>query len=229
MKYRVKYYSLVEMLLVISIIMVLCGLVLAAVMSGREKSRTLNCLSNVSQMHSAFQSFAEDNKKIIGIAAIEINPNEVYWTTRVLQPTNNPAEKGYIPKKAATCPSDREGLLKYENDTDLERKNYYNGLCASPPSDKGIMGNYLENRRLKIRLVKRPSETIYYGDTGGKVKKSAYCLFESDADDKLITRRHKKLANVLYFDGHAKSLNKAELATSLNKITKTFTSDYKVE
>lgn len=229
MKYRVKYYSLVEMLLVISIIMVLCGLVLAAVMSGREKSRTLNCLSNVSQMHSAFQSFAEDNKKTIGGATIGIFANGMRWTTRILQPTNtyDPTEKGYIPKEVATCPSDREGLLKYKNDTN--RENYFNGLCASSPSDIGIMGNYLDGQTLKIRLVKRPSETIYYGDTGGKVEKSAYYLFKSDADDKLITRRHKKLANVLYFDGHAKSLNKAELATSLNKITKTFTSDYKVE
>lgn len=227
MKYRVKYYSLVEMLLVISIITVLCGLVLAAVMVGREKSRTVNCLSNVSQMNSAFQGYSDDNKKVVSVMI----KNNLSWTDQILKPIAAGAEgEGYIAKKVATCPSDRVGLLHYASDTgNSNRKNYFNGLSVSIPTDTDMMGTYTDGNTLRIRRVKRPSETIYYGDTGSTEKNAAYFTFETNSGTALINRRHKNLANVLYFDGHAKSLNKDELAGSINKITKTYASDYRVE
>jgi prepilin-type N-terminal cleavage/methylation domain-containing protein/prepilin-type processing-associated H-X9-DG protein len=75
-------FTLVEMLVVISIIGVLVGLLLYAVQNAREMSRRTDCQNTLKQIGMAFQSFAESNK---GFPPARItNPCTASWVVAIL-------------------------------------------------------------------------------------------------------------------------------------------------
>ncbi len=55
-------FTLVEMLVVISIIVVLAALLLPAVMGARESARSTQCMSNIRQLHLGLQRFVDTKK-----------------------------------------------------------------------------------------------------------------------------------------------------------------------
>lgn len=60
--YRGNGFTLVELLVVISIIGILCSLLLPAVQVARESGRRLQCLNNLKQINMGLQSHLGDKK-----------------------------------------------------------------------------------------------------------------------------------------------------------------------
>ena len=65
MKLRQNGFTLVELLVVISIIALLIAMLLPAVKRARESARAVACLSNLKQFGLAFRMYAADNKHLL--------------------------------------------------------------------------------------------------------------------------------------------------------------------
>ena len=59
-----KFFTLVELLIVIVIIAILAGMLLPALNSAREKARTISCTNGLKQLGISFFGYANDNNEV---------------------------------------------------------------------------------------------------------------------------------------------------------------------
>ena len=65
-----KWFTLIELLIVISIIAILAALLLPALNQARERAKTIQCVNNLKQCGIAATEYAHDHKNMIPITAI---------------------------------------------------------------------------------------------------------------------------------------------------------------
>lgn len=80
---RTAGFTLVELLVVISIIGMLVGLLLPAVQMARESARRISCLNNLKNVGIAIHNFADANKAV-PLGSERLNGTEHAWSTRIL-------------------------------------------------------------------------------------------------------------------------------------------------
>lgn len=99
MKQNRNYFTLIELLIVISIIAILAAMLLPVLNQARDKARTSSCKNNLKQLGLAFQFYAADNDDM---AVLETSYNGGktvgYWSSLFVVGK-------YLTKKTMMCPA----------------------------------------------------------------------------------------------------------------------------
>jgi prepilin-type N-terminal cleavage/methylation domain-containing protein/prepilin-type processing-associated H-X9-DG protein len=186
---RIKGFTLVEVLVVISIIALLLSLLMPTVEGSREVARRQLCASNFRQFGMAYQAYYTENR---GLCARRIYDG-------YLQPYIDEAKW-----HRNACPS--WGQLEKNNATGWYGRSI--GLSTS------IAGGWTwGNRPLKIEHVRKPSVTYIFADCS-TVHMNNWAVIETNT---VVRGRHKAEGlNFYFFDGHVEFLrsnNTAELGS----------------
>jgi prepilin-type processing-associated H-X9-DG protein/prepilin-type N-terminal cleavage/methylation domain-containing protein len=217
-------FSLVELLIVISIIALLIGLLLPALGRARESARGIQCLSNLRQMAIAAQAY--------------VSVNRGYYPPAYFSATNGSETVAYswdftsVSDGAATRVI--PGLLWQNNDpTQIQQCPSFDGSSNSP-GDPYTGYNYntsfighgqgeafpvplFDPTPAKASSIRHPSGVAMFGDGQWALGADKYMRAPfANPGDALFTGRfagtqgfrHQGKTNVAFCDGHAESLEK---------------------
>ena len=115
-------FTLLELLVALSIILVLAGIAFPMVQSGIESSRRAQCVANLKGWASVIQGYAADNN------------NQIHWC-----PNNVTKDNGWI-DEAWNTKDTRNPYLKYFS-TDTAEAQRMIGLARSCPAHRVVVGD----------------------------------------------------------------------------------------
>jgi competence protein ComGC len=139
--------TLIEVLLVITVLLVLAFLSLSYLARARSKSAHLSCLNNLKEISTGYRLWAGDNGDLPpflqkvkkgGWADFLTNANQgaICWTNYAIMEN----ELGEAPM-LVVCPDDeRKAALSFSNDFDNTHVSYFVGVNASDIYPQSIMG-----------------------------------------------------------------------------------------
>ena len=230
------YFSLIELLIVISIIAILAGMLLPALNAAREKARSISCTSNLKQLLLSQQFYIGDYKDFLPMAYgdMRVNPTYTPWWFQLLRYSNSSLQPYmfYEKKNLALliCPSASENMLYFGktsagncNNWKFQTTYAYNRYTGWADTSNTLYDPKRASR------IKQPSKALTIGDgnsvfaTNGFPRSNTnfnftfgidnWSLFTPGIDD--IAYRHTRRFNAGFVDGHATSLS---LGESLNTV-----------
>lgn len=204
---KISGFTLVELLVVIAILAILAAIILPIGKRMMESSNASKCVSNLRQLYSAANRWSADNDGWMlptfpsgNNADGRINYGWVTALFPYLSPGVNlwgPSDVGKRPKGCLACPSSKFLVPPVNTGwpSDYGKNGFVNSSLTST--------NYPLN---KIGGMENMSKVIFLGDSVGReVNKSA------------MTNRHNGLANVIFYDGHAESLDRAKVPSDASR------------
>jgi len=198
-----RFFTLVELLVVVAIIAILAGILLPALANSREKASAVTCLSNMKQLGVCMVAWSGDNSSYL-VTDESYNSTDKYTKTWAAE------LYGYA----------KEPKIYYCEADEYEEKNEIENLDDDVISDNNIAISYCSNRYLlkddntstseydktKTYAVESASGTVILGPRP-TTESSAALLGIEDKPDKEL-ERHGKTSNYLFVDGHTEPLQK---------------------
>lgn len=194
-------FTLVELLVVISIIALLLAILMPSLQKAREQARAVVCRSNLKQQYLGHLLYTEDNN---GYFFYSWN---WWYSTRLIIYNNS---KGYITLDVIKCATSKQyGLRSPSNPYGFWR---WSVIYWDPPIiDGGYAFNGLMNsvtysgiRANKLSNHKRYASTAVVIDSW-----NGYWIYDGIVGtfDRVVSRRHKgkKASQVIWLDGHSSS------------------------
>ena len=195
---RSKGFTLIELLVVIAIIAILAAILFPVFARARDKAEQGSCLSNVKQITLAEMMYIQDNDERTthpdhtGNISTS-NSNSRYTWVQSLMP--------YVANQEVfSCPSAREEhMFRY---VETQRGHTW-AYCS-----------YVKNRAFQwfnIARMEYPSEAMFIIDGTVLITRHRFPPFGSLQNPTGIHFRHNNGANVGFYDGHAKWMNRNEI------------------
>jgi len=202
---RFRLFTLAELLVVISIIIILSSILLPALNKSKEKVRSIYCVNNNRQQGLAFGMYLNDYDSYFPHYNLDMMGGFDLWNNVLIKP-------GYIKISSFICPSMKD--VKYEqNIYNSSRGLIYTGYGynyegpGSMYSTMGDEGYYMYNR---LSRIKKPSLMYVVMDTASGDTDAYYGYYRVkrwfDAGKPTVglpDGRHLLSVNILYGDGHA--------------------------
>ena len=227
-------FTVVELLVVISVLAVLTSVLLGVVGSAKRYAKAAVCMSNLRQLGMAFILYANDYDDY---TMPTLSQSRTYWWGRIQQEGIDHT-KGFVwpylqsalaKNSVYECPSQRYGSYQLQGKPPGEpdhpkwiTSTYgYNGYYLCPPASG--WRNIKDRPWQKITTVRRPSCVIVFADTlinlgsAGKtpiLKNTALLdppyLYHSTGWEKnpcpTTCFRHKDKASAVFVDGHCEGM-----------------------
>lgn len=210
-------FSLVELLIIVTIIAILAAFLLPVLNSTRERGRRTACLSNLKQIGLSLEMYISDSDSYFPNTFFGAPfPGQKRWMD-----TLEPYARS---KQIFTCPSAPE--LVYQTGATNYGGYAYNGAyynrpvpdVATPPCSK-----WDHHYGVKSSEVSVPAKTLWVCDAAGnfeiswgenvnpQINATLPRTFGPFGLTNMVIGRHQNFINVLWCDGHVKSQNLDEL------------------
>ena len=221
---RRRAFTLIELLIVISILALLISILLPSLSQARNEAKAVVCASNLRQIGLANNFYANDNEHYYCPGAADFMPTNLHrWHGMRNQPSHPfDSRRGplatYLGTEGAirACPAMRIALP--EDDPRRFEKNCggygYNLAFVGRQMKKNADGFYrVENDRLgaKNDRIRHPDETVMFTDTVfvssvlieySFAEPRFFPTFGTRPDPSIHFRHNGAKANVLWCDGH---------------------------
>ena len=196
---RTRGFTLIELLVVIAIIAILAAILFPVFARAREAARGTACRSNLKQMGSAFAMYAQDYDEMVAPSFLYYSSgnNLVWWPDLIRPYVKN--EQVYL------CPSVPSPRRTSHMCTNWLRPA---GYTPSQVCTDYTVPDWL-SRNVAMSVVEAPAETVMAVDS----MSFEYWDVNTQTDQVPITsgqhltdERHSEKKNVLYHDGHVKTM-----------------------
>ena len=204
-------FTLVELLVVISLIALLISLLTPALRSAREAGYRTACASNLRQIGQLTGVYMADNRGLFPY--VVRRPNADHWGGSPWCNRNQP-----LPVMA--------GYRRFEGYGDWRRANHIFSCplgrargrqALNYTGNVFVMGwqhnNHYPARR--IDEIRKPGEVVYIADNNKEGGNGRQWMFGSWFRD-VVGTRHEGLANILHADMSVKAVDRAELQRDVN-------------
>ena len=208
-KGKYVFFTLIELLLVISIIAILSALLLPALGKARESSRMIVCAGNLKQIGVALNFYNSDNNDYFPPWYVVIDGAGEYWP-RIF------AMAGYLQNPGVKNNLFRCLSNKFDHHTTIPSPWAYNNNYAyNTEMGATNFNSYYTNGPAKIAKIRKPSQISAFCESGDR----SYSEDPTDCCETIgassvpngsvwgmIAYPHNDSANFYWVDGHASTL-----------------------
>lgn len=155
-----KKFTLIELIVIISIIATLAGLLVPALHMAQEKTRTIFCMNNMKQLGIALQLYVGDyDGNLPNIRNVKEDGSFEFWQQKLVN-------ADFISWEALLCPDSTQAMPSfYRNQWETETFDKYALYNCGYGLNYKVLGDQ-GNTSLKGNRVKHPSEFITAGEAG---------------------------------------------------------------
>ncbi len=165
-KCGIKGFTLVELLVVISIIALLLAILMPALQKVREQGKSMVCMSNTKTIGLAFTMYTTENKgRLPHLVDMDDNVMAQRWYGLIFPYCSQKMTGKKMEAKFFVCPSRREKIISGTGGTGNQIKALDYGVNYAGPYEKGLI-NYIESKKQwkdwygsrNVAEVRNPSE-----------------------------------------------------------------------
>lgn len=197
-------FTLIELLVVISIIGLLVAILFPVFSRVRENARRATCMSNLNQMGLGLTQYVQDNDEQYPLEHWDYDATySVKWRQAIYPYVKNP--------QVYKCPSNPKPL------------NHDQAFGPYPvlPSHYAMNNNFVPNTgSIHLNGITSPSTRIYASETTDGGWRTMFANWGTTGNETLAADKmfagHLHTINVLFADGHAKSVRPSLTANPVN-------------
>ena len=191
---RRRYFTLVELLIVIAIIAILASMLLPALNKAREHAESIHCTNNLKQLGVAAALYFQDSRDI---APAPLSTDGIRWRTRFLP---------YMERvSASTYDTDKEFIFRYlcnnalKQNPMIDRRSYSYVQVDLPQNS---------TRGWALARISSPTTTAMYAESRIYPDPARFGSYLSIAATARTVHYpgayHNQGSNILFIDGHVK-------------------------